>query len=164
MTWMSVWLHRWCIILLAHYHTVGLQLVRTAPNTSDADRFYAWNFWWARASYLRALDPARILRPKNRYSAEGWVGAPLQTPSRLEPALGRYACLLQPYTINLEPFRYLNPKVYNAMAAIVWEHRPGETPRALAPRCVVNCLNFTCGPRVLEPIPGLWVPGTLEPV
>ena len=164
MLWMTVWLHRWCVILLAHYQTVGLQLVRAAPNTSDADHFYVGNFWWARASYLLALDPRRLLNPENRCAAEGWIGAPLRNVSHLEPSLGRYVCLLQPYYIPIEPFRYLNPLVYNAMAATVLAHRPGVSPRPLPPKCVVNCLTFVCGRNDIVPVKGLWTEGTLIPV
>ena len=162
MTWATVWMFRWCAILLAHYHTAGVYLVRMRHNASDVDRYYAGNFWWARASYLSALSPDHVVRPLSRYDAEVWVGAPLQNTSHLRPALGRYACLLQPSSFqSFESFRYLNPRVYHAMAATVWEHRPGNAPRPLPPKCIVSCLRSLCGGK--DPNLGLWGINTLSP-
>ena len=159
MTWMTVWLHRWCVILLAHYHTAGMQLVRVASCKSDAEHFYAGNFWWARASYLLSLNDSRIFTPQDRWSAESWIGTPILRSSVLEPALGRYACLLQPYILWPQPWRYLNPTVHGRMASVVWMHFPEKTPQALPSKCVVNCLKSACGPSPVFPHPPLWRPG-----
>jgi hypothetical protein len=63
-----------CVELLKEYDTVGCHWLTPADSS---DRFgdvrtpyYAGNFWWATASYLRRLPP---LGPE-RSDAEGWIG------------------------------------------------------------------------------------------
>eukprot|EP00906_Rhabdomonas_costata_P025295 RCo036198 len=146
MAWMNAWMFRWCVILLAHYHTVGTYLMRDLNRLHRTDHFYAGNFWWARASYIAAIDPTHVLQPRNRFDSELWIGAPVHREGQLNPALGRYACLLQPSSFShFEGSRYLIPEVYHGMAAAVWEHRPGRKPPPSPPRCVVNCWQKQCG-------------------
>lgn len=51
------------------YDAVGCHWVK-APEWPEQEPFFAGNFWWARASYLRTLEP-----PLNetRWQAETWV-------------------------------------------------------------------------------------------
>jgi len=41
------------------------------PEHALHNHFFAGNFWWARAEYLRTLGPVRVT---SRFDAEGWVG------------------------------------------------------------------------------------------
>lgn len=51
------------------YDAVGCHWVK-APEWPEQEPFFAGNFWWARASYLRTLDP-----PLNetRWQSETWI-------------------------------------------------------------------------------------------
>lgn len=58
---------RWehCTELLAECDVVGCHWI-----TQNGDRFFAGNFWWARASHLRQLP---LPENKTRWTAEVWV-------------------------------------------------------------------------------------------
>lgn len=56
------WQH--CLELLADYDAVGC-------HWKEPERYFAGNFWWANASYLRTLPPVAM---GHRADAEAWIG------------------------------------------------------------------------------------------
>jgi hypothetical protein len=58
-----------CVRLLEDHDAVGCHWVR-APEWPEQPPFFAGNFWWSRASYLRTLPPPDT---ESRWKAETWV-------------------------------------------------------------------------------------------
>jgi hypothetical protein len=61
--------HNSCMDLLENYNTCGCML--SGPKDGLKDTFYAGNFWWARADYIKTLPPIQAL--DNRWYAEVWI-------------------------------------------------------------------------------------------
>lgn len=65
---------RWreCVDALRNVDAAGPYWLRSnMPEHSEHGFFFAGNFWWAKSSYIRGLDPVSVV---DRYRAEGWVG------------------------------------------------------------------------------------------
>ena len=65
---------RWrtCVEALYQADAVGPYWLKSdEPEHKEHKHFFAGNFWWARAYYLRELPPPRN---DHRFQAEGWVG------------------------------------------------------------------------------------------
>jgi len=77
---------RWreCVQALDSVDVAGPFWYRSSePEHKDHGHFFAGNFWWGRAEYLRTLPAPRLT---SRFDAEGWVG--LGLPSRIDVAAG----------------------------------------------------------------------------
>lgn len=75
-----VWNWKQCVEdLELGYDAVGVNLVHPIKRPVMRGRFFAGNFWWARASYLMALPPLpekiRSWSTPERCRAEMWVGS-----------------------------------------------------------------------------------------
>jgi hypothetical protein len=76
------WQH--CVEALDSVEVAGPFWYRSPePEHADHGHFFAGNFWWGRADYLRTLPAPRMT---SRFDAEGWVG--LGMPSRIDMAAG----------------------------------------------------------------------------
>lgn len=65
---------RWRDIIwrLDSYDGAGAFWLKSAePEHREHQYFFAGNFWWANASYIRKLPPVGT---EHRYQAEGWIG------------------------------------------------------------------------------------------
>jgi hypothetical protein len=65
---------RWqeCVSSLRDHDAAGAFWLKSVePEHHDHDFFFAGNFWWATANYVRSLAPVKT---ENRFQAEGWIG------------------------------------------------------------------------------------------
>lgn len=84
MTYYNVTLWRQRVNDLRTHETSGAYYLHsTMPEHRDHRYFYAGNFWWARGSYIAALDKCRN---EHRYQAEGWIG--LKSPQAANARAG----------------------------------------------------------------------------
>ena len=61
-----------CVRALDRAEVAGPFWLRSPePEHALHENFFAGNFWWARAEYLRTLGPVRTT---SRFDAEGWIG------------------------------------------------------------------------------------------
>jgi len=72
MTYYNVTLWRDRLNDLRTHETSGVYYLKSQmPEHKEHHKFYAGNFWWARGSYIAALDKCKN---EHRFQAEGWIG------------------------------------------------------------------------------------------
>ena len=76
---------RECLKYLDEVQVAGPFWLQSAMSEhSEHGHFFGGNFWWARSSYLRTLEPVRT---EHRFQAEGWIGLGKPTVKNLREGL-----------------------------------------------------------------------------
>jgi hypothetical protein len=69
------------------------------PEHREHDYFFAGNYWWANASYIRRLPP---VKNDTRYQAEGWIGMNEAKVTVMRHGLSYWGNFAEP-RFNFEP-------------------------------------------------------------
>ena len=155
----NVWLYRWALVMLQHYETYGVDL--TQNRFGLFEMYYAGNFWWAKARYLRSLNREFVSRKSflnARAVSESWLGtgllpndSTLSPTTTTAPLERRMLCFVESVLLRAEHGelgveRYTKWDTYLGWSKVVHRLRsPDADPTPVLPclTCCHVCISYS---------------------